>query len=564
MPHVSILSTGIVAPDIHKRGMESRDVRGIAILVALWVILQIPFVSSAFRVDEPNIVRIAERAAVAPGDPYGFYINWNGGPEEAFHILANPPLVPYWLAAWGATLGWTESVLHVAMLPFSVLAIVAFAVLANNLGTRPLAPALLLVTSPAFFLGSQVVMPDVAMFALFVAAVACATRYLATGAAWLIPLGFLAGALAPLAKYNGALVAPVLGALWLMGSGRRVGLLIIAAGPVVGVGLWSFASLMMYGRSHISTIAEFESGGTVVILSAILGYFAFGVLPAVASLSASPSLLPRRLLLPITILMALLMGLSMYFLFPVGPWAAAGYGLSAGLTFRFLLIVGALGVRGVRDKDVISLLLVFWFALVFWFQFGLLFSSVRYMLPLLAPMLLLVVRSGLLQPTSWLFRGGLAMSLVLTIAVGIGDARTANIYRDFVNDVVVPRKATIAGRFLFDGHWGFQYYMEREGGSMLDFFREPRLRDGDVIFIARNPFPSYQRLTPTRALEIETEEIAFSPRWPVRTIDCSAFANFYGPGVRECKGPVLPFGFSLEERDDFAILTVRRRAGVTP
>jgi 4-amino-4-deoxy-L-arabinose transferase-like glycosyltransferase len=544
--------------------MESRDVRGIALLVALWLVLQIPFVSSAFRVDEPNIVRIAERAAVAPADPYGFYINWNGGPEEAFHILANPPLVPYWLAAWGATLGWTEAVLHIAMLPFSVLAIVALAVLANDLGVRPLAPALLLVASPSFFLASQVVMPDIAMFALFVAAVACAVRYLATGSAWLVPLGFVAGALAPLAKYNGALVGPVLGLLWLAGRGRRTGLLVIAAGPAAGVGLWSFASLMMYGRSHISTIAEFESGGTVVILSAILGYFAFGVLPAVAATSASPPLLPRHLLGAITLLMALLMGVSMYLVFPVGPWAAAGYGLSAGITFRLLLIVGALGVQGVRERDVIPLLLVLWFALVFWFQFGLLFSSVRYMLPLLAPMLLLLVRAGLLRTESPSFRAGLAFSLALTVAIGIGDARTANLYRDFVNDVVVPKKAAIAGRFLFDGHWGFQYYMEREGGTILDFFRQPRLRDGDVVFIARNPFPSYQQLTPTRALAIDDEEIRFTPRWPVRTIDCSAFANFYGPGVRECKGPVLPFGFSLQAKDEFAILTVRRRAGETP
>ncbi|MFA6955308.1 MAG: hypothetical protein WC538_05470 [Thermoanaerobaculia bacterium] len=538
--------------------------RGIALLVVLWVIAQVPFVSSAFRVDEPNIVRIAERAAVAPADPYGFYINWNGGPEEAFHILANPPLVPYWLAAWGSTFGWTEAALHAAMLPFSVLAIVAFALLASDLGVRPLAPALLLVASPSFFLASQVVMPDIAMFAFFLAAVACAVRYLATGSVWLVPLGCLAGALAPLAKYNGVLVGPVLGLLWLAGRGRRTGLLIIAAGPAAGLALWSLCSLVMYGRSHISTIAEFESGGTVVILSAILGYFAFGVLPAVAATSTSPSLVTRHVLGAITLLMALLMGVSMYLVFPVGPWAAAGYGLSAGLTFRFLLIVAALGIQGVRERDVIPLILVFWFALVFWFQFGLLFSSVRYMLPLLAPMILLLVRSGLLRTDSSPFRAGLAFSLALTVAIGVGDARTANIYRAFVDEVVAPKKVAIAGRFLFDGHWGFQYYMEREGGTILDFFRQPRLRDGDVVFIARTPFPSYQQLTPTRALAIEIEEIAFSPRWPVRTIDCSAFANFYGPGVRECKGPVLPFGFSVQARDEFAILTVKRRAGVMP
>jgi hypothetical protein len=288
------------------------------------------------------------------------------------------------------------------------------------------------------------------------------------------------------------------------------------------------------------------------------------VLPAVAVTSSSPAPVPRHVLGAITLFMALLMGVSMYLVFPVGPWAAAGYGLSAGLTFRFLLIIAALGVQGVRERDVVPLILVFWFALVFWFQFGLLFSSVRYMLPLLAPTLLLVVRSELLRTDSPLFPAGLAFSLALTVAIGIGDARAANLYRDFVDQVVVPKKAAITGRFLFDGHWGFQYYMEREGGTILDFFRQPRLRDGDVVFIARTPFPSYQQLTPTRALAIEVEEIALSPQWPVRTIDCSAFANFYGPGVRECKGPVLPFGFSMQAKDEFAILSVKRREEVAP
>ena len=103
------------------------------------------------------------------------------------------------------------------MLPFSALALVAFAFLAKELNVRPLLATLLLAASPAFLLASQVVMPDIAMIAFFIAAIACAVAYLRTGAVWLISLGFLAGALAPLAKYNGALVGPLLGLIWLVG-----------------------------------------------------------------------------------------------------------------------------------------------------------------------------------------------------------------------------------------------------------------------------------------------------------------------------------------------------------
>jgi hypothetical protein len=538
------------------RRMSRAEAGGLAILVVAWVLFQLPFLPTAFRVDEPNIIRIAERAAAVPSDPYGFYINWGGIDEEAFHILANPPLVPYWLAAWGVALGWTETVLHLSMIPFSVLGIVAFAFLAKELELPPVIAALLLVASPAFTLASQVVMPDIAMIALFVAAVACAFAYLRTGATWLVPLGFVAGALAPLAKYNGALVGPVLALLWLMGRGRRTGLFLIAAGPPLGLGIWSLVNLMTYGRTHLQTIAEFESGGSVVIFSALLGYIGFGVLPAVFAVSASPRPLPGRVLNAVGGLVGLMMAVCLYILFPIGPWAAAGYGLSAAVTCRFGVAAATTGWNCVRKRDFVTCLLVFWLALALWFQFGLLFASVRYLLPMLPPALLLVLRAGLLPLEKRWFRAGLAASLALAAAVAIGDAKTANLYREFVETVVVPRNAESAGRVFFDGHWGFQYYMEREGAEILNYYRQPKWREGDVVFIARNPFPSYQDLTPTRALTFHSEERRVAPAWPVRTIDCGAFANFYGPGVMECKAPVLPFGFSTKARDAFVIMTV--------
>ncbi|MGK2859527.1 MAG: ArnT family glycosyltransferase [Thermoanaerobaculia bacterium] len=563
MPEVPTIEDASSGEEAREQRLTRPELRGLALLVAAWLLFQIPFLSTAFRVDEPNIIRIAERAAVAPSDPYGFRINWGGIDEDAFPILANPPLVPYWLAAWGSTLGWTETVLHASMLPFSVLALAAFAFLAKALEVRPLVATLLLAASPAFVLGSQVVMPDVAMIAFFITAIACALGYLKGGPAWLIPLGFAAGALAPLAKYNGALVGPLLGLLWLYGRGRRSGLFVIAAGPAIGLGGWSVVNLMTYGRTHIQTIAEFESGGTVVILSAILGYIGFGLLPAVLAISAAPVEMPGRVLHAVTAVMGLMMAISMFLLFDVGPWAAAGYGLSVAISCRFLVTTCVLAWRGAHARDAVTVLLVIWIALGLWFQFGLLFASVRYLLPILPAALLLVLRADLLPVGKPWFRAGLAASLALTASVAIGDAKTANLYRQFVDEVVVPRKAAIGGRLLFDGHWGFQYYMEREGGKILNYFRQPRWRAGDVIFIARNPFPSYQDLTPTGALAIRSEEIVVSPSWPVRTIDCGAFANFYGPGVMECKGPVLPFGFSTKARDAFAVMTVTPRGEVS-
>ena len=240
-------------------------------------------------------------------------------------------------------------------------------------------------------------------------------------------------------------------------------------------------------------------------MSAILGYIGFGVLPAVLALAAAPAPMSGRVLHAITGLMGLMMAVSMYLLFAVGPWAAAGYGLSVAITCRFLVIASVLAWRDVRARDSVTVLLTIWLALGIWFQFGLLFASVRYLLPILPAALLLVLRSDLLPVGRKWFRPAVAASLALTAAVAVGDAKTANLYRQFVEEVVVPRKAGIEGRLLFDGHWGFQYYMEREGGKILNYFRQPRWRDGDVVFIARNPFPSYQEL-------IRRERSRFAPK----------------------------------------------------
>ena len=93
----------------------------------------------------------------------------------------------------------------------------------------------------------------------------------------------------------------------------------------------------------------------------------------------------------------------------------------------------------------------------------------------------------------------------------------------------------------------------------MNFYRQPRWREGDILVIARVPFPSYRHPTPSKVLEFESTEYAWSPGWPVRTIDCAAWANFYGPGVMKCKGPALPFGFSLGASDEFVVYEARNR-----
>ena len=143
----------------------------------LWTLVQLPFASGPFRIDDPYHLEAARQVQRAPTDPYGFHINWDGTPKSAFVTYASPPLVPAWLALWSCVFPQNEVSLHVAMLPFSIVALVSFGLLARSFGVRPSIAMALLACSPAFFLTSQVLMPDMPMLCLFLLAVTGARFY---------------------------------------------------------------------------------------------------------------------------------------------------------------------------------------------------------------------------------------------------------------------------------------------------------------------------------------------------------------------------------------------------
>lgn len=535
------------------------DRKFLLLLIATFLALQLPFVPTAFRVDEPTFIRLGQQAERSPADPYGFQINWLGLDEEAFHVLANPPGVPLWLAAAGRTFGWSETSLHLSMLPFGVLALVGIWILAGELGVDRRAAALLTAVSPAFFLGSQVVMPDVAMLAMMNLAVGLALRYRRTGSGLAAALGGLCGSLAPVVKYNGVIAGAVVGVIWILSKERRRGLVLLAAAPALGLAAWSVWSLAVYGRAHVLVMAEFQGEGITNIFSAMVAYVGLAMLPLAVAAPGLPDAGSRRIVNAATLGGFALMWAGAWLILGFGPWAALAYGLSAAVAFRYGMIGVELAASWLRARDRDGLVLIAWAVIGIWFQFGLLFSSARYLLPLLPPALLMILRARLIDSRSPWFRVAVAVSAALALAIAIGDARLANLSRDFVREVVVPERARYEGRFFFDGHWGFQYYCEEAGGRSLNFWKQEKWRDGDFVAIAMNPFPEHTRPQPGRGIRFESRGWKLSPHWPVRTIDCAVPANFYGPGLRQCRGPALPWGFATGPSDTFELFVATER-----
>jgi 4-amino-4-deoxy-L-arabinose transferase-like glycosyltransferase len=513
--------------------------RDLAVAV-LFTLAQLPFLGGAFRVDDTNILAIAKQIGRSPLDPYGFNFNWTGFARPAFDILANPPLVPYLLAGWAALFGWSEVALHSLTVLFGVAAIFAFGSLARSLGRDDaLFPALLAV-SPAFFIASHVVMPDIEMFALMLGASAAAMRYRENGSRGAAVLAFVCGFFVALAKYNGVMVIPVLIAIAVITPGKRRVLATITASPLIGLAVWNVYSLVQYGAMHLAVVSNerrFNLAHTLADLAKRGRHF-----------DITDSLIA---LIVVTGLAVVPMGWQ--FVAARGrEWVIA---LSAGLialaiallrldyspasTIFFALGV-AFGVRAIAavlaERSVIAWV---WLASVVAFQLITIFIGVRYVFPLLPAVLLLTPAARTIaRPLAFI---GIALSACVAISIAIGDSEAANCYRDV--------SAKLAGhRFFFAGHWGLQWYAPKAGGMMIDTRNPPLLARGDLVLSAPRAFPSLGKLRVTPGARIETVAVACGGRWPVQTVSCRAAASWYANEVAGCpRYPLyLPFGVSRD------------------
>lgn len=522
-------------------------------LVVLMLLLQLPFLSVAFRVDEPNIIALARQIDREPRDPYGFEINWTGTTKPAHEVLANPPVYPAWLALWARLFGWSETSLHASNIPFAVLALVSFMVLARRVGAPPILAGVLLLGSPAFLLATHVVMPDLAMLSCFLVAISGSMSFLAHGRRGWLAVVFVVAFLAPLMKYNGILLAPVLLVLWLF-SGRRRELLVIAAAPAISFALWMVLSWQIYGTPHFLALRGLEGGPRSYVVSGVVSVLGLGVIPvalAFTKIQDSSAFTDWRGSLAVFILTALLGFLA--FGYPVRP--ALLFGISVAISIHFLILVLLQIGPAMRRQDGITVLLVFWILLVLAFQFKLIFTSVRYLLPLLPAVVLLLLR---VRPSeskySVLFRALAVISVVLSLSVAIGDAAIANVYRRFVRGNEMRLRAG-SGRLYFAGHWGFQFYAESIGAVQIESWPEPLYQEGDKVVVARNPFPSI--LVPDdRRVSWTHTDIDERMLWPVRTIDCESAANFYGNRIGPCRfqgTASIPFGLNFGPVERFSI-----------
>ncbi len=473
----------------------------IVILLILTVACLAPFLNKAFHIDDTLFIWVARHIHRAPLDFYGFDANWYGETMRMSDINQNPPLVSYFIALVTTVFGEREVALHAAFLLPAFLVVWGTYELADRWCRRPLAAALAVLFSPAFLVSSSNIMSDTPMVAGYVWSLVLWIRGLERDQGGSCLAGAVLMAVAALTKYYGITAAGLVLVYTLVekrGLHRSLFYLLV---PLAILGLYQWYTKTLYGHGLFSNAAAYavnfyERDLHQFATKSMIGLaFTGGCLAVV--IFAAPLLWtrPRSLIvgclvvLPLVVATALLLG-------KVGPMAIR---TEQGIAFSSLIQLAVMAGGGVlvlllawldlvRYRDGAATLLFCWVLGTFVFASYLNWTTnARTILPMAPAVAILLGRrldlAGRRRPASRRYLpAALCLTAVLGLVVTAADTSLANAQRRAAGQIMAAFRGE---RVWFQGHWGFQYYMERLGGLAVDYAKS-RLRPNDLLVIPRN------------------------------------------------------------------------------
>jgi len=549
----------------------------IGVLLGAVALMFTPFLGRAFHMDDPLFLWAAKHIQTNPANPYDFLVNWYGVEQPMSRVMENPPLASYVLALVGRVTGFAEVPVHLAFLVPALLSAFGMYLLGRRFCRDAVTAVAISAFTPVFFVSGLTVMSDVWMLAFWIFAMHL----------WLIGLdrdsnlAFAAAALlivlAALTKYFGIALIPLLFVYSAIRHGAKRRWLAWAALPVLLLAVFEGVAYQLYGRGFLFGAAQYATGTEVgfgrLTPSKLMVTFAFlgGCIASVAFLahrlwSRSQLAVATALAVATTIFIAAsdqlgsrslpdTVGLRVLFGAQLGIWMAAGIGV---------LSLAISDLR--RERNAESWLLGLWLigTLIFagavnWTVNG------RTILPIVVPAGILVVRrlehrgavgDALRAPWLW---PPLIAAAALSMAVGWADTRLANVIREGVTQITTENSSV--RRIWFEGHWGFQYYMEERGAKPLYLSRSIvdassaspwALAAGDLIVIPG----TNTNYTPIPKDWYTFRKFLYLPSsgW-LATMNMMTGAGFYSDEFG-----ALPFAFGHVDPEQFMLLDVRQPA----
>lgn len=503
-----------------------------------------PFLAKPFNIDDPLFVWGAGQVQLHPANPFGFDVNWYDTAEPMWSVTENPPLACYFIALVATIFGRSETALHCAFLIPAIAAVLGTHRLAKVFCSRPWLAALATLLTPVFLVSGTTVMCDMLLLAFWIWALVFWVEGLERTDSWRLTFAALLVSLAFLTKYFGICLLPLLAVHGAARMRRRGKWLLFLLPPLAVMVAYQSAMFALYGQELFTAAAGYASFardffGFSKPLMCLTALVFTGGCAATAVLFA-PLLWSRRTL----VIFCAAAGLAAAALFSAGHAALPGAfaGLAVKIQFIFWLAGGisvlTLAVADFfRRRDAASLLLGLWVTGTFVFAAFFNWSvNGRSLLPLVpAVAILLVCRLEQNQVAPRRLAVPLTAAALLALLVGRADFLQAMAVRENVTQILIKHLRT-PGPVWFQGHWGFQFYMQSFGALPLDL-KHPGLRPGDKMVVP-------QANTDLKALNPETTVLLDTvttgePGW------LSTWNQKTGAGFYASSGGPLPFAFGL-------------------
>jgi 4-amino-4-deoxy-L-arabinose transferase-like glycosyltransferase len=524
------------------------------VLLLVLLALFMPFVNKPFNIDDPLFIWAAKHIQHNPLDFYGFDVNWYQSVEPMALVTKNPPLFSYYLAGIGICFGWSEVAMHLAMMvPLIALALGTFR-LAGQLDAKPLQAALISLCTPVVMVSGTSVMCDLPMVALWVWAVSFWIN--GNEAPYHKGLLLAAGCLitaAGLTKYFGASLIPLLASYSIM---RRTPLrrwlpyLLI---PAAIFFLYEVATYRMYGVGLLSDAFAYSAETRIKLhrnfIQGTIDSLSFTGGGLIVVIFITPFLFRLKGWLSCAIG---IVGISItsYFL-NIDNKANLGISIQQAAFIISACVLLTITVSDlVKNRDAKSLLLALWILGTFVFVCMVNWTvSERNILPMAPAVGLIISRRLAQRPTHYSrldwsgFAFALMSALSLSLLVTLADYRWSSEMAKTVQQIYSYRSST-GQRLWFQGHWGFQYYMEQIGGTHLDFTAS-KVQAGD-LFVTPS-FGSNLESLSEDILEIASE-LPTTPLSRLSVMNPPIGAGFYSNEF----GP-LPYVFARVQPEKYII-----------
>jgi 4-amino-4-deoxy-L-arabinose transferase-like glycosyltransferase len=548
-------------------GKLDRTNYGIIILIGITSICLMAFVNKAFHIDDPLFLWTARQIHIHPVDFYGFSINWYGWEAPISIIAKNPPLVSYYIAFVSYLFGSNEIILHLAFIIPAIGAILGTYYLAKEFCRQPLVATLIGIFTPTFLLSSTNVMCDVMMLSFWVWAIFFWIRGIRKNKRTDMLISSVFICFCALTKYFGISLIPLL-FIYSLNKREKAGRLILFfLIPLSVLVLYEYVTGRFYGQGLLSDAVAYSDHvrsiiGQKIFYQLLLSLsFVGGCL--LTALFYTTQLWSRKAIL-IGSLLFIIIGIVSINIFEIEDINMEdAFGLKWSLILQFsLFIVTGTGIivlavlDFIHHRDEVSILLFLWITGTFIFSCFINWAVTgRSILPITPALGILLVRRmeyrqihSSSRQMSFRYLFPVIPGAIIALSIVWADYTLANTARSAAVEIAGKYKKQ-THNLWFQGHWGFQYYMEIMGGKPVNL-TSSKLMTGDIVIFPSNNTCRY--FMPKNRVEL-LETIKFVPCTWLTTMNCSVNAGFYSS-----TWGVLPFAFVPTPTENYDIFLMKQ------